>query len=61
VLEQVIGKPVRRELAPMQSGDVSKSYADIEAASGDFGFHPRTKINEDLPRFVTRYRLYNDL
>ena len=61
VLEQVIGKPARRELAPMQPGDVAETYADIEAANRDFGFHPRTKIDEGLPRFVAWYRLYHDV
>jgi UDP-glucuronate 4-epimerase len=58
VLERAIGKPARRELAPMQPGDVPATYADIEAASRDFGFHPKTTIDEGLPRFVAWYRGY---
>ena len=59
VLERALGKPARRELAPMQPGDVPATYADIEAASRDFGFQPKTTIDEGLPRFVAWYRDYH--
>jgi UDP-glucuronate 4-epimerase len=59
ILERTIGKTARRELLPMQPGDVSASYADIEAASRDFGFKPKTGIDEGLPRFVAWYRAYH--
>ncbi|HKX07608.1 MAG TPA: NAD-dependent epimerase/dehydratase family protein [Stellaceae bacterium] len=61
VLERTIGKPARRELAPMQPGDVAATYADIEAASRDFGFSPKTTIDEGLPKFVQWYRAYHGL
>jgi UDP-glucuronate 4-epimerase len=59
VLERALGKTARCELAPMQPGDVPATYADIEAASRDFGFHPKTTIDEGLPRFVQWYRAYH--
>ena len=59
VLERALGKPARRELAPMQPGDVPATYADIEAAERDFGFRPRTTIDEGLPKFVEWYRGYH--
>jgi UDP-glucuronate 4-epimerase len=59
VLERAIGKPARRQLAPMQPGDVAATYADIEAATRDLGFHPQTTIDEGLPRFVEWYRAYH--
>lgn len=61
VLERAIGKSAQCELAPMQPGDVAETYADIEAASCDFGFHPGTRIDQGLPRFVAWYRLYHNL
>ena len=61
LLERAIGKPARRELAPMQPGDVAATYADIEAASRDFGFSPKTTIDEGLPKFVQWYRAYHGL
>ena len=61
VLERAIGRPARRELAPIQPGDVPATYADIEAASRDFGFNPKTTIDEGLPKFVQWYRTYHGL
>lgn len=59
VLERAIGKPARRALAPMQPGDVAATYADIQAASSDFGFNPKITIDEGLPEFVKWYRGYH--
>jgi UDP-glucuronate 4-epimerase len=59
ILERAIGKPARRQLVAMQPGDVPATYADIEAATRDFGFHPKTTIDEGLPRFVAWYRGYH--
>ena len=59
VLERALGKVARRELVEMQPGDVPATYADIEAASRDFGFSPKTTIDEGLPRFVEWYREYH--
>jgi UDP-glucuronate 4-epimerase len=61
VLERAIGKPAHREPVGMQPGDVTRTYADIEAASRDFGFDPKTSIDEGLPKFVEWYRAYHQL
>lgn len=33
----------------MQMGDVYQTYADIDDLEKDFGFHPSTTLEEDLP------------
>jgi len=58
VLERAIGRKAKRELLPMQPGDVAATYADIESSRRDFGFDPKTPIDEGLPRFVAWYRQY---
>jgi UDP-glucuronate 4-epimerase len=58
VLEQAIGRKAEIEFAPMQPGDVASTYADIEPAQRDFGFEPKTSIEDGLPRFVDWYRRY---
>jgi UDP-glucuronate 4-epimerase len=58
VLEQAIGKKAEIEFAPMQPGDVTSTYADIEATTRDFGFVPTTSIEVGLPKFVAWYRDY---
>jgi UDP-glucuronate 4-epimerase len=59
ILEAALGRKARIELLPMQPGDVPATYADIADAQRDFGFAPRTTIDEGLPRFVAWYREYH--
>jgi UDP-glucuronate 4-epimerase len=56
VLEKALGKSAKRELLPMQPGDVPATYADIEDLASDIGFRPSTTIEEGVGRFVKWYR-----
>jgi UDP-glucuronate 4-epimerase len=56
VLESAIGKTAQIVLEPMQPGDVSATYADIESSRRDLGFEPTTPIREGVPRFIRWYR-----
>ena len=59
VLEQNIGLKASLELAPMQAGDVTHTFADIEASRRDLGFEPVTPIETGLKHFVGWYRGYH--
>jgi len=61
VLERAIGKKAIIELAPMQPGEVTETYADISAIQRDFGFTPKTRIEEGIPRFVAWFKAYHGL
>jgi len=61
VLEKAIGRKAIIELAPMQPGDVKETYADIAAVQRDFGFEPRTRLEEGVPRFVAWFKDYHGL
>ena len=61
ILEKAIGKKAEMEFQPMQPGDVKETFADIEASRRDFGFDPKTTIEEGLPRFVAWFREYHGL
>jgi UDP-glucuronate 4-epimerase len=56
VLEQCLGREARKNLLPMQPGDVPATYADVEDLARDVGFHPATPIEEGVRRFVEWYR-----
>jgi UDP-glucuronate 4-epimerase len=43
---------------PMQPGDVKETIADIEATRRDFGFEPKTNIEDGLKKFVEWYKEY---
>ncbi|HZP68445.1 MAG TPA: NAD-dependent epimerase [Pseudolabrys sp.] len=59
LLEKAIGKKAKRELLPMQQGDVPATYADIDDLTRDVGFRPVTSIADGISRFVDWYRSYH--
>ena len=59
LFEETIGKKAKRELVPMQPGDVPATYADVDDLMRDVGFRPSTPIAEGIARFVEWYRAYH--
>lgn len=59
VLEKHLGKKGVREFMPMQPGDVIETIADIRETCRDFGFGPKTNIDDGLKYFVDWYKEYN--
>ncbi|MDH5638682.1 MAG: NAD-dependent epimerase [Nitrospinota bacterium] len=58
VLEASLGKKADRRMLPMQAGDVKETAANIDQINGEYGFEPKTTIEEGIPRFVEWYRNY---
>jgi UDP-glucuronate 4-epimerase len=58
VLEQCLGKRARKNLLPMQAGDVPATRADVADLVRDVGYRPRTTVEEGVARFVSWYRAY---
>jgi UDP-glucuronate 4-epimerase len=59
-LENIIGKKANIQFEDMQPGDVKETIADISDTTRDFGFLPKTNIEEGLQNFVSWYRgFYN--
>jgi UDP-glucuronate 4-epimerase len=58
ILEEIIGTRAIREMAPMQPGDVVRTYADTAAIERDFGFKPSTPLETGLRAFVEWYKSY---
>lgn len=61
LLEEAIGKKAKRELLPMQPGDVPATYADIDDLTRDVDFRPATPIADGISRFIDWYRSYHRL
>jgi UDP-glucuronate 4-epimerase len=59
VIERTLGRTARKELLPLQPGDVPESFADITASRRDLGFDPKTTIEVGLARFVEWYKEYH--
>jgi UDP-glucuronate 4-epimerase len=56
ILEELLGVTARRELLPMQPGDVPATFADVAAMERDFGWRPTTDLRTGLTRFVGWWR-----
>jgi UDP-glucuronate 4-epimerase len=59
VLEDACGVKAIRNMMPMQPGDVTATYADIDALTRDTGYRPTTPIETGVPRFIDWYRAYH--
>lgn len=57
-LEKYLGKEAKKEYLPLQAGDVTKTYADVDDLTEDVGFKPDTSIDEGIGKFVEWYRKY---
>ncbi|RTL77631.1 MAG: NAD-dependent epimerase [Bradyrhizobiaceae bacterium] len=58
-LEKEFGRTARKELLPMQAGDVYATYADIDDLQQEVDFHPSTPLADGVARFVAWYREYH--
>ena len=61
LLEEALGVKARRELLPMQPGDVPATYADVDDLMREVDFKPATPIGEGIKRFVAWFRAYHRL
>jgi UDP-glucuronate 4-epimerase len=57
-LETSIGKTAKKEMLPLQPGDVADTYADIEDLESEFGYKPTTSVKQGVANFVTWYKEY---
>jgi UDP-glucuronate 4-epimerase len=61
ILEQKLGRVAKKEMLPMQPGDVPATYADVDDLMREVDFRPATPIEEGISRFVDWYRSYHRL
>ncbi|MNC96925.1 hypothetical protein D3C83_144280 [compost metagenome] len=61
ILESLLQKKAMIEMAPMQAGEMTVTYADVSAIAQDFGYRPRTPLEEGLKRFVDWFRRYQQM
>lgn len=57
-IEQAIGIQAKKNLMPMQAGDVPATFADINELEDAVGFRPSTSISVGIQKFVDWYREY---
>ncbi|MCB1773394.1 MAG: NAD-dependent epimerase [Gammaproteobacteria bacterium] len=57
-LEKCLGIEAKKELLPLQPGDVPDTYADVEDLVADMGYKPATSVEDGVANFVAWYRDY---
>jgi len=58
IIEECLGREARKNLLPLQPGDVPATYANIDDLMRDVGFKPSTTLEEGIPRFIAWYKDY---
>jgi len=60
-LEISLGKTSKKELLPLQPGDIPDTYADIDDLVKEFGYKPSMSVQQGVENFVAWYKLYNNI
>ena len=55
-IEKAVGKPIRKELLPLQAGDVPATFANVDDLVEDLGYRPATPVQVGIDNFVRWYR-----
>jgi UDP-glucuronate 4-epimerase len=58
IIENTLCKKAKRNLLPMQKGDVRKTYADIKKAEKMLNFKPQTSLERGVQNFIAWYKNY---
>ena len=51
----------KKEMLPMQAGDVNQSWADVVNFQKDYNYNPNTSVDQGINAFIDWYRKYNNL
>lgn len=57
-IENSLGLKAKKEMLPMQQGDVSKTWANVDDLIKDYDYRPNTPIAEGIRDFVKWYRKF---
>ncbi|HAA11889.1 MAG TPA: capsular biosynthesis protein CpsI [Cytophagales bacterium] len=58
VIEDKLGKKAEKNYMPLQDGDVTATYANVDDLMRDVGFKPATPIEEGVSKFIDWYKEY---
>jgi len=57
-IEKIVGKEIKKEHLPMQPGDVTKTWANVDDLIRDYDYQPNTSIEKGVREFVAWYLSY---
>lgn len=57
-IEQSLGTKAQKNMMPMQPGDVTRTWADVDALIADYNYRPNTPVIEGIQSFVEWFKGY---
>ena len=57
-IETSLGITAKKEMLPMQPGDVAKTWANVDDLIKDYDYRPHTPIKEGVDSFIVWYKKY---
>ena len=55
-IEKYMGREAKKDMYPMQMGDVQRTWADVSELIKDYNYKPSTTIDEGIKEFVNWYK-----
>ena len=56
LLEKEFGVEAKKEMMPMQAGDVPATWADVNDLIADAGYNPSTPVEVGIKKFAEWYK-----
>ena len=60
-LEHIIGVKAKKNMFPMQDGDVNQTFASTSSLTQDYNYSPKTNINNGIRKFVLWFKTYYEI
>ncbi|PRX55286.1 NAD-dependent epimerase [Flagellimonas meridianipacifica] len=60
-IEKALGITAKKDMLPMQPGDVSKTWANVDDLIKDYGYRPNTSIDVGVKKFIDWYTKYYNI
>lgn len=57
-IEDCLGTQAKKEMLPMQPGDVTRTWANVDDLINDYGYKPNTPVKEGIAHFIDWYKNY---
>ncbi|KAB7530498.1 NAD-dependent epimerase/dehydratase family protein [Flagellimonas olearia] len=58
IIEQELHIKAKKQMLPMQPGDVEKTWADVDDLINDYGYSPSTPVKLGVKKFIEWYKDY---
>lgn len=60
-IEINLNKTAKKEMLPMQPGDVKKTWANVDHLIKDYGYKPKTLVKDGIKNFIDWYKEYHKI